>query len=142
MGRRPESGTTVRRLTLFAERLIQLSLNEKRLWTELADLGCVSSTAMPVSAGDSTPIARLKESLFRLKKERARIVDELAGMGAKVCDWDTMEILLPGGPEAGSFRSWMPGEPVIAWWRRSKKRDSRREHLPGLNSRDIGPNHH
>lgn len=132
----------VNRLSLFAERLIQISIDEKQLWTELADLGCVSSKLMPVSPEDSAAVVRVKEALVRCRRKRERIVDALRQIDAEVCDWETMEILLSGGPEENTFLSWMPGEPQIVWWRESKSVESRRQHLPGLDSRDIGPNHH
>jgi hypothetical protein len=133
---------TVKRLSLCTERLIQISIDEKRLWSRLADLGCVASTLTPVASGESAQIVRVKEALFRCRRARNRVLAELTGMGAEVCDWETMEVLLPGGPEPGSRRSWMPGEPIIAWWRDTKNRDTPRRLLPGLDSRDIGPNQH
>lgn len=138
----PIEGRLVNRLSLFAERLIQISIDEKQFWTELADLGCISSTLMPVSPGDSAAVVRAKEALIQCRRRRERIVDALRQIGAEICDWETMEILLLGGPKENTFLSWMPGEPQIGWWRESKSVESRREHLPGLDSRDIGPNQH
>jgi hypothetical protein len=83
-------------------------------------------------------VVRLKEQFIALHRRRGTLIDELAAVGASILDSKTLEVILPGGPQDGSFLSWQPGEPRIAWWRAEATVDSLRRLLPGQ-PEDSGP---
>jgi hypothetical protein len=138
----PDDGPLVKRLAFSAEQLLHITLMERRFYAALADSGCIGRARPKVYAGDSGVVVRIKEAILQSSRKRDRITSEMATVGAVLYDSETMEILLPGAPETDGWRSWMPGEATIAWWRAAKDRDSERRPLPGLHTRDIGPNHH
>jgi len=130
----------VNQLDFWTQELIRIFGEEQRCRFELADLGVIVKVMPPkVLSADSPKVIRLKERLLSLNRERQRIERDFEHVGARLLDWNTLEIVLEGGPEPGSWLSWQPGEPRIAWWRSSADPDSPRRLLPGFDLEDVRP---
>jgi hypothetical protein len=129
----------VKKLEMWTSELARIDREQEQHCCSLADLGLLVRTSPPqVGPRDSRAVVRLKEQLIALHRRRAALLDELSQIGGVVLDKVTLEVILPGGPEDGSFLSWQPGEPHIAWWRAAAAVDSPRLPLPG-EPRDPGP---
>jgi hypothetical protein len=95
-----------------------------------------------VGPRDSLRIARLKERLARLDQRRTAARAALDELGARILDEQTLELLLPGGPAPGSFLSWQPGEPTIAWWRATPRSEDPRQPIAEPGAEVVHPTVH
>jgi hypothetical protein len=121
----------VKKLEMWTSELALMDREQEHLACSLADMGVLVRSAPPrIGPRDGRSVVRLKEQLTALHRRREALIDELAAVGASILDAATLEVILPGGPEEGSFLSWQPGEPHIAWWRSEAAVDSRRLPLP------------
>lgn len=126
-----KENTLIQRLELWTERLVKLAREQERCVFALADLGIIAQGAAPaVRPTDRPAVIRLKERLLQLKTLHRSIHEELTAAGAELLDEETMEFVVPGGPLPGSFLSWVPGEPQIAWWRKTNHLSTARRALP------------
>jgi len=139
----PFSASLITKLALHTDDLVRLRLARERTAAELAELGVVPRQARPaVGPRDSLRVARLKEELVRLDRRRQDALAALAALGATVLDEQTLELLLQGGPAPGSYLSWQPGEPTIAWWRASASLEDPRQPIADLADQVVHPTLH
>lgn len=125
-------------LEFWTQKLVRIAGEQQKCLFDLADLGVVLKTACPkIGKLDSPRVVRLKERLLVLQRERARVFQEFEHVGARLLDRETLEVVLEGGPEPGSWLSWQPGERHIAWWRASADSESERRLLPGFDLDDV-----
>ena len=123
----------VTQLEFWTGQLVVIARQEERCRCELADIGIIVKTGKPsMSLRDRPVVTRMKEKLLSLYQKRNSIYDDMAAQSAQLLDEQTMEVVLSGGPEPGSYLSWQPGEPVIAWWRKKMDVSSPRMLLPGI----------
>ncbi len=120
----------LKRLEIWTSRFIMFKARQKEIVAALADKGSIISTLPPViNSDDSLDIIDLKRELIYFHKETLEILEQIQKIGVIVADNDTMEILMPGGPDKNSFLSWVPGEPDVMYWRKSPDTNCLRESL-------------
>ena len=95
--------------------------------------------APSVESFDLPRVIRLKEKLMSLDRDWSAICGQMAQAGAEILNEHTLEVVMPSGPKPGSYLSWMPGEPCIAWWREKKELEAPRHPLLGLNGDRAKP---
>jgi len=128
-----ESGDIVPRISHLCLTLVKVSNALRDVLYALADLGFVSSRLPPrVNERDGLEVVRLKDRARTLCKERDALHEAMGSLGARLLDSEQVELIIEGGPVEGSFLSWQPGEPEIAWWRRSDDPGSERLPLDGV----------
>jgi hypothetical protein len=117
---------------MWTSKLARIARDQTRLACTLADLG-VLPRSMPPEVGprDGRSVIDIKEQMIALHRRREAILASLGSIGAVMIDHETLEIVLPGGPEEGTYLSWQPGEPRISWWRNEPSTSSTRRPLPG-----------
>jgi hypothetical protein len=108
----------VKKLEMWTSELARIEREREQLACSLADRGVLPRTAPPVvTPRDNRAVTGIKEQLIALHRRRDALLANLRSIGATILDRETLEVVLPGGPEPGSVLSWQPGEPSIAWWR-------------------------
>jgi hypothetical protein len=132
----------IERFKLWTEGLVRVRLQKSACCSRLAELGIITSVPPVVDPGDRPRVMRIKEELLTAVRESERIRGAMAKMGAEILDEESLEVLFPGGPEPGSFLSWIPGEPRVGWWRAGRDGASSRERLPGVSRTACEPTAH
>jgi hypothetical protein len=141
----PVDDTTrlIKRLEFWTEQLIRISRAEESYRYMLADLGILIAQIPPPILPNETPTAlRIKEKLIELHRQEDRTLKAMNALGAELFNRQTCEVIFEGGPKPGSYLSWLPGEPSIAWWRESKEAQSERKLLPWIDLAEAGPSIH
>jgi hypothetical protein len=122
---------------MWTSELARIAREHERLACTLADRGVLPRSTPPtVHPRDSRAVTRAKEQMIALHRRRQSLLASLSEIGATLLDRQSLEVLLPGGPKPGSFLSWQPGEPRIAWWRTEPSTSAPRRPLP---SADVDP---
>jgi hypothetical protein len=132
----------LKQLELWTGNLARIFMLEQRCHCALADLGVILQGDSRPTSKDGPGTIRLKEEILKLRKNRQATLTQMKQVGAEILDELTLEVLISGGPEPGSYLSWMPGEPCIAWWRRQAQCSSRRIQLTGLSPETSLPIQH
>jgi len=108
----------VARLGALCGELLEIRAALSEIHRALADHGVIPMSTPPrVEDRDGRAVTSLKERAIGLHRRQERLLRMLANEGAVIVDRETLELAVPGGPERGSYLSWQPGEPSIAWWR-------------------------
>jgi hypothetical protein len=130
----------VGRLELWTQRLFKTAVEMERCRCELADLGVMTGNK-ELHAGpfDAPKVIRLKEKLLDLDRDWMATCLQMEQAGVEVLNEHTLEVVIASGPKPGSYLSWMPGEPRIAWWREKKELDAPRYPLFGVNEKSAKP---
>lgn len=119
---------------------IQIETRNCRL--ALADCGFVGEDYFDTYDYDTPPVFNLKQKLSALKSREEQILLKISEAGAKIIDFRTLEIILPGGPVEDSYLSWIPGEIVIGYYRHSDCPKDKRHTIPGIDPKSVNPVHH
>ncbi len=133
---------TANRLRAWVERLVRIEIEMRVCRCELADLGVIGNGRPLIRSTDTPGVVRAKECLAALIAKQKKIMTEMSRVGARLVDDKLWEVLIPGGPEEGSFLSWTLGEGAIGYYRETDNLSSMRQRLPGVDPRIVDPVRH
>lgn len=126
----------------WVERLVRIDMEMRTRQCELAELGVIGDGRPRILSTDTPKVVRAKESLAALIAQQKKIMVEMSRVGARLVDEQLWEVLIPGGPEEGSFLSWTLGEGAIGYYRETDNLSSRRRRLPGVDPHIVDPVRH
>lgn len=120
----------LKRFEIWTSRYIIIKIAIRDYVISLAEIGYIISNHPPViNTNDPSFVCDIKKKIVTLYSEQQSILKNIKVSGGHLLNMDTLEILLEGGPEKGSFLSWMPGEEFFSYWRKSKNNNDDRLYL-------------